>query len=49
MTAKELAEYLRLPERRIYYWAGKGTLPHVRIGRSIRFAPDRVREALGLD
>src|SRR5690554_88822 len=38
MTAKELAEFLALPERRVYYWANKGVLPHVRIGRSMRFA-----------
>jgi len=48
MTAKELAQFLALPERRVYYWAGKGVLPHIRIGRSLRFEPGRVREALGL-
>lgn len=49
LTAQELSEYLSLPVRRVYYWANKGTLPHVRIGRSMRFAPERVRQALGLD
>jgi len=49
LTAEELAQYLALPKRRIYYWANKGTLPHVRIGRSMRFVPEQVREALGLD
>lgn len=49
LTAKELAQFLALPERRVYYWAGQGVLPHVRIGRSLRFDAERVRQALGLD
>lgn len=49
MTATELAGFLGLPRRSVYYWANKGVIPHVRIGRSLRFAPDQVREALGLN
>jgi len=43
MTATELADYLGLPRRSIYYWANKGSIPHVRVGRSLRFVPEQVR------
>lgn len=49
LTATELADFLGLPRRSIYYWANKGAIPHVRIGRSLRFVPEQVREALGLN
>jgi len=49
LTATELAAFLGLPRRSVYYWANKGQIPHVRIGRSLRFVPEHVREALGLN
>lgn len=49
MTAPELADYLGLPRRSIYYWANKGSIPHVRVGRSLRFVPEQVRRELGID
>lgn len=46
-TADEVARYLNLPRARVYYWANKGVLPHIRIGRSLRFAPEQVRKFVG--
>lgn len=37
LTARELGERLRLPTARIYELAREDVLPHVRIGRQIRF------------
>lgn len=33
----ELASRLDLPEKRVYILARQGVIPHVRLGRSIRF------------
>ncbi len=49
LTATELADFLGLPRRSIYYWANKGLIPHVRVGRSLRFVPEKVRRELGID
>ena len=40
MTAKEAAAFLNVCPATIYREASAGTLPHVRIGRSIRFSKD---------
>lgn len=37
LTAKEVAERLRLPESRIYEMVRRGLIPHLRIGRNVRF------------
>jgi excisionase family DNA binding protein len=37
MTIKEVAQYLRLSEAKIYELARNGTIPALRIGKSWRF------------
>lgn len=43
VPAAVVAEYLNLPEFRIYQMARRGQLPHVRIGRNVRFDPVQIR------
>ena len=38
LTAGEVAELLRLPASTVYDLAGTGRLPHLRIGRALRFS-----------
>jgi len=45
LTAEEVAELLRLPVSTIYDLARTGRLPHLRIGRALRFQPERSRSA----
>jgi excisionase family DNA binding protein len=40
LTAEEVAELLRLPVSTIYDLARTGRLPHLRIGRALRFSRD---------
>ena len=40
VTAEWVAAYLNLSQARVYDACREGLLPHVRIGRSIRFSPD---------
>ena len=42
MTAKEVAEYLRLQPITIYRYAGKGKIPATRVGRFWRFDKDAI-------
>ena len=46
MTARELANYLRLHETTIYKLAQEGTIPGVRIGRVWRFKREAIEELL---
>jgi len=43
-TAQELAQWLRVTEMTIYRMAQRGELPYVRVGRSLRFPSDKVRQ-----
>jgi excisionase family DNA binding protein len=43
LTAKQVSESLRLPLQRIYELTRKGTLPHVRIHRQVRYSSDALR------
>jgi excisionase family DNA binding protein len=38
LTAEEVAELLRLPASTVYDLARTGRLPHLRIGRALRFS-----------
>ena len=40
LTVKDAAKFLNVCEMTVYREAKAGTLPHVRIGRSIRFSKD---------
>lgn len=46
LTVKEAAAFLRLSPDTIYRATKAGTLPHVRIGRSIRLSKEALEEFL---
>jgi len=47
LTASELASQLGLSRFRLYELCREGMIPHVRLGRSVRFQPKAVSEWLG--
>jgi excisionase family DNA binding protein len=47
LTAEEVAELLRLPVSTIYDLARTGRLPHLRIGRALRFSRNDLEVHLG--
>jgi excisionase family DNA binding protein len=46
MTAREVAELLRMPTSTVYELARKGVLPASRLGRTWRFLRSRLEELL---
>lgn len=44
VTARELSRETGIPRYRIYELSRTGKLPHVRIGRAVRFSRQAVRE-----
>jgi excisionase family DNA binding protein len=46
MTAREVAELLRMPTSTVYELARKGVLPASRLGRSWRFLRPRLEQML---
>jgi excisionase family DNA binding protein len=47
LTPQEAARLLRLPSSTVYDLARRDVLPHVRIGRAIRFSRPDLEEFLG--
>lgn len=45
-TVKEVAEYFRLSIKTVYAKASKEDIPSVRIGRSVRFEPGKIKEIM---
>ena len=43
LTVEELARYLAVPTSWIYQRTATGTIPHIRVGRYVRFRLDDVR------
>lgn len=43
LTARELEERIGIRRARLYELVRSGAIPHVRLGESIRFDPDRIR------
>jgi len=43
-TARELAQRLGIHRTRLYHLVRTGRIPHLRVGRGIRFDPDAIRE-----
>jgi excisionase family DNA binding protein len=41
-TPGEIAAMLRVPEKTIYYWVGRNEIPFIRVGRHLRFVPEKV-------
>jgi excisionase family DNA binding protein len=39
MTLDEVAKYLSVSRKTIYYWVGRAEIPFVRVGRHLRFDP----------
>ena len=37
LTAEELAQYLNVAKHSIYRWVEQNRIPHVRVGRALRF------------
>jgi len=46
LTVREVAEYLRLSEAKVYRLANEGQLPVVRLGKTWRFRKDLLDEWL---
>jgi excisionase family DNA binding protein len=42
LTAREVARILRVSRRSVYQLARRGEIPHVRIGRFVRFRADEI-------
>ena len=42
LTPAEMAEYLGVKESTIYQWTHQGYIPHVKLGRLVRFRLDKV-------
>ena len=42
MTAQELSSYLNINVKTIYYFVRKGSIPHYRIGKLVRFRQDEI-------
>ncbi len=43
-NARELAQRLGIHRTRLYHLVRTGRIPHLRVGRGIRFDPDAIRE-----
>jgi excisionase family DNA binding protein len=42
LTVKELSQYIKLKEKTIYSFVNKGSIPHYRINKLIRFNKDEI-------
>ena len=45
-TVRELAEMLQVPESWVYQRTAQGTIPHIRVGRYVRFKAPEVLDWL---
>ena len=43
LTAQAVAEILAVSQHRVYELTRRGVLPHTRIGRQVRYDPERLR------
>ena len=46
LTAKQLSEILQVSPKTVYDWVSVGFIPHVKVGRSVRFEEEKVRRWL---
>jgi excisionase family DNA binding protein len=46
MTVEEVAQLLNVSERHVYKLVQDGVLPHLRVGNSVRFDPDKIADWL---
>jgi excisionase family DNA binding protein len=49
LTAREVAQALRVSEGTVRRLAGNGALPALRVGSNLRFVPEAVAHAVGAD
>ena len=42
MNVEQVAEKLGVTPKRVYYYCAQGFLPHVHIGRQIKFSSDQI-------
>lgn len=42
LTVNELASYLKIAPKTLYNLAAAGKIPHVKVGGSLRFVPERI-------
>ena len=42
MTVKEVAQWLQVQPATLYVWAEQGMIPHLKLGRLVRFDPDEI-------
>jgi excisionase family DNA binding protein len=46
MTVEEVAELLHVSERHVYKLVQDGILPHFKVGKAVRFDPDKIADWL---
>lgn len=46
MDIRSLSEFLKLPVRTIYQWTYQNKVPHIKLGRCLRFDPETILEWL---
>ena len=44
LTVRELAEYVRVNPFSVYRWVAQKRIPHLRVGRTLRFRLDDIDE-----
>jgi excisionase family DNA binding protein len=42
LTVKELARYINMKEKTLYYLVRNGSIPHYRVGKLVRFKKDEI-------
>jgi len=46
LTPQEIADYLGVKQSTIYQWTHQGFIPHLKLGRFVRFRESQVRQWL---
>jgi len=46
LTIRDVSERLRIKRSTLYAWAEQGCIPHLKLGRLIRFDPDEIESWL---
>jgi excisionase family DNA binding protein len=42
LNVTEVSDWLQVKQSTLYAWAEQGTIPHVKLGRLLRFDPDEI-------
>lgn len=43
LAIQDLSAQWRIPKATIYNWVSQGRLPHIKLGRCLRFDPEEIR------